>query len=104
LLRGLNDARAFERIVEAHGAEAILHGHTHKRMLHFLPSRATSHERGKVPVIGAPACSSMSRDPRQRGAYYLIRFERVGDVWRTHARARGLLGSGEIGEREPLEL
>jgi 3',5'-cyclic AMP phosphodiesterase CpdA len=104
LLRGLNDAREFERIVEAHGAEAILHGHTHKRLLNFLPSHATHHASGRVPVFGAPSCSSTSRDPRQRAAYFLIRFERAGDVWRTHARARGLLAAGEIGEQEPLAL
>lgn len=104
-LRGLEDARDFEAIVERSGAEAILHGHTHKRMLNRLPSRATLCERGSVPVIGVPSASATSRDPRLRAAYYLIRIERHADKFRIGVRMRGLMpGSAEIGERDPLTL
>jgi len=98
-LRGLTDAREFERTIARFGAEAILHGHTHKRMVHYLPSSATCREGGLVPVIGAPSASAASRDPRQRAGYYLIGIERAGAHWRVGARERGLLfGSAEIGE------
>jgi len=100
-LRGLDDAREFERTITRFGAEAILHGHTHKRMVHYLPSPATRREGGLVPVIGAPSASAVSRDPRQRAGYNLIRIERAGPHWQVHARERGLLlGNSEIGERE----
>jgi 3',5'-cyclic AMP phosphodiesterase CpdA len=100
-LRGLDDAREFERTIARFGAEAILHGHTHKRMVHYLPSPATRREGGLVPVIGAPSASAVSRDPRQRAGYYMIRIERAGPHWRVGARERGLLfESALIGERE----
>jgi 3',5'-cyclic AMP phosphodiesterase CpdA len=103
-LRGLTDARAFEAAVARFGAEAILHGHTHKRMTHHLPSAATRIAGGRVPVIGAPSVSSAALAPRQRAAYHLIRIERAGPggaAWRIEARARGLMpGSATIGERE----
>jgi 3',5'-cyclic AMP phosphodiesterase CpdA len=104
-LRGLDDADEFERTIARFGAEAILHGHTHKRMVHYLPSPATQREGGSVPVIGVPSVSAVSRDPRQRAGYYLIRIERAGPHWRVGIRERGLLfESALIGEREALRI
>ena len=77
-----------------------MHGHAHKRMINYLPSPASRRE-GGVPVIGVPSVAAVSRDPRERACYYLIRVERAGAHWRIGARARGLMmGSSEIGERE----
>jgi len=102
-LRGLDDAREFEAVVDECGAEAILHGHTHKRLYNTLPSRATRHESGKIPVIGVPSCSADTPNLRLRAAYYLIGLERVGAAWRTQVRTRGLTpGENGIGEREAL--
>ena len=99
-LRGLTDARAFAATVARCGAEAILHGHAHKSMVHHLASPAARVEGGRVPIVGAPSASSASSDPRQRAAYNLLRLERAGDLWRVSARARGLAqGGGEMGER-----
>jgi 3',5'-cyclic AMP phosphodiesterase CpdA len=104
-LRGLDDAREFERVIGRFGAEAILHGHTHKRMAHRLPSIATKLAGGHVPVIGAPSASAASDDPRQRAGYYLVTLDRTGPQWRVSLRERGLLrGSPEIGEREALTM
>jgi 3',5'-cyclic AMP phosphodiesterase CpdA len=100
-LRGLTDARALEAVVGRFGAEAILHGHAHKRMVHFLPSPASRIEGGRIPVLGVPSAVAASPDLRQRAAYHLIRLERAGEFWRVGARARGMLpGRAEIGERE----
>ena len=104
-LRGLTDARAFAAAVARFGAEAILHGHTHKRMIHRLASPTARVEGGRIPVLGAPSASSASVNPRQRGAYHLVRLDRAGERWRVQVRARGLqLGGGEISEREALAL
>ena len=104
-LRGLNDAAEFERTIARYGAEAILHGHAHKRMINYLRSTATRREGGTAPVIGVPSVAAVSRDPRERACYYLIRIERAGAHWRVSARARGLMqGSSEIGEREALVI
>jgi 3',5'-cyclic AMP phosphodiesterase CpdA len=102
-LRGLDDAKAFEAAIYECGAEAILHGHSHRRMLHYLPSRATRLRDGRAPVIGVSSCSASAVDHVHRAAYYLIQLERTGEHWRLGVRARGPLpGSGAIGEQEPL--
>ncbi len=104
-LRGLTDAAAFERVLREHGAEAILHGHTHRRLVRSLASRATKTVGGKVPVLGAPSAAAATHDPRYRAAYHLVRLERDGERWRVSARARGLaLDSEAIGEREALAV
>jgi 3',5'-cyclic AMP phosphodiesterase CpdA len=104
-LRGLSDAGAFERIIGDHGAEAILHGHTHKQAVRSLPSRAARTVGGTVPVLGAPSAAAAARDPRYRAAYHLVKLDRVGASWQIGVRARGLAPeSSAIGEREALAV
>jgi 3',5'-cyclic AMP phosphodiesterase CpdA len=104
-LRSLTDAREFERIVGEHGAEAILHGHAHRRLMHAIRSRQARTVAGDVPVLGAPSAAADARNLNERAAYHLVRIERVGERWRVSARSRGLMpGSSAIGEREPLVL
>jgi 3',5'-cyclic AMP phosphodiesterase CpdA len=102
-LRGLLDAFAFQRVLRDFGAEAILHGHTHRQAVRSLPSRAARTVGGAVPVLGAPSAAAAARDPRYRAAYHLVRLDREGERWRVGARARGLTPESEaIGEREAL--
>jgi 3',5'-cyclic AMP phosphodiesterase CpdA len=102
-LRGLLDAAAFQRVLRDFGAEAILHGHTHRQAVRSLPSRAARTVGGAVPVLGAPSAAAAARDPRYRAAYHLVRLDREGERWRVGARARGLTPESEaIGEREAL--
>ena len=105
-LRGLTDAAAFERVVRERGAEAVLHGHTHKQLVRGLPSRGTRAAGGVVPVLGAPSAAAAARKPRYRAAYHLVRLDREGGAWRVSARARGLMAPGgrAIGEREALAV
>jgi len=104
-LRGLTDAAPFERIVRDRGAEAILHGHTHKQLVRSLPSRASHTVGGAVPVLGAPSAAAAARDPRYRAAYHLVKLQREGERWKVTARARGLsLETEAIGEREALRV
>jgi len=101
--RGLTDAPAFERVIKMLGAEAILHGHSHKQLVRSLPSAAAKTVNRRVPVLGAPAAAAAIRDPRYRAAYHLVRLQRDGGLWRVEARARGLVLNGDaIGEREAL--
>jgi len=101
LLRGLDDARAFEEVIAEAGAELVLHGHTHRAMAHALPSRATRNAQGVVPVLGAPSASARTPDAAHRACYYVIDLERDDDAWRVEWRARGPVVGGEaIGERE----
>jgi 3',5'-cyclic AMP phosphodiesterase CpdA len=103
--RGLTDAAAFELVVCEQGAEAILHGHSHKRLIRSLPSHSARTTGGKVPVLGAPSAAAAAHDPRYRAAYHLVRLEREDGLWRVSARARGLaLDSKAIGERAALAV
>ncbi|MGD1037133.1 MAG: metallophosphoesterase [Roseiarcus sp.] len=100
-LRGLTDARALETIVGRFGAEAMLHGHTHRRAVRHLPSSASRVEGGRIPILGVPSAVAVSPDLGQRASYHLIRLERADEFWRVGVRARGMLpGRAEIGERE----
>ncbi len=104
-LRGLTDTAAFQRVIAARGAEAILHGHTHKQLVRSLPSRAARTIAGHVPVLGAPSAAAAAHDPRYRAAYHLVRLVREGGLWRVTARVRGLALDGDaIGEREALAV
>lgn len=104
MLRGLDDARDFERIIGECGAELVLHGHTHRIMAHRLPSHATRNAAGFVPVLGAPSVSAAAPDAVYRACYYLVDVEREGEKWRTSWRARGLVMGGRvIGARDAPE-
>jgi 3',5'-cyclic AMP phosphodiesterase CpdA len=103
--RGLTDAKAFERVIAARGAEAILHGHTHKQLVRSLLSAGARTVDGRVPVLGAPSAAAATHDPRCRAAYHLVRLSREGERWRVSARVRGLALDGDhIGEREALAV
>ena len=100
-MRSLKDAHEFERIVRLYGAELVLHGHNHKRMMAHLKSEAAQTIGGRIPVIGVPSASSISADLSQRAAYHLIHLTRQDALWAIEVEARGLMqGSLEIGERE----
>jgi len=103
--RGLTDAAAFGRVIRTRGAEAILHGHSHRRLVRALPSPACRTVGGAVPVLGAPSAAAAAHDPRYRAAYHLVCLEREGDRWGVSARSRGLALEGDrIGEREALAV
>lgn len=72
----LSDADAFERMVRRHGAELILHGHTHRRSRVYLPG-----PQKPVPVIGAPSASATSRDPLHRAGFGMVRITRTPAGW-----------------------
>jgi 3',5'-cyclic AMP phosphodiesterase CpdA len=104
-MRSLTDAREFERIVGLHGAELVLHGHNHRRLVRFLASSGAQNVGGRIPVIGVQSASSTSRDLNQRAAYHLLRLRKEGRHWTIAIRARGLMRNSQIiGEREPVFL
>ena len=94
--RGLRDNRGFAKIIAAHGAELILHGHNHRPMLGHLegPER-------RVPVVGVPSASAVPGSPAHRAAYHLFSIDRGKTGWAIQASRRGLLpdlsGIGDLG-------
>jgi 3',5'-cyclic AMP phosphodiesterase CpdA len=73
----LADADAFRTVVAAHGAELILHGHTH------LTSRATlPGPSGATPVFGVPSASAAGGPPERRAGFRVFRISGVPGAWR----------------------
>jgi len=104
-MRSLTDARDFEQVVRQYGAEAILHGHNHKRMVNYLASSATRTRGRRIPILGVPSASATSTDYRQRAAYHLLRLSRRDQTWDFSIRARGLMQAGaEIVELDAPRL
>lgn len=88
---GLKGHRLFRQVIAEHGAELVLHGHTHRSSIHHIPGK--DHE---VPVIGVAAASAARGgtidDPAR---YNLFRIERAGEGWQCTMREFGFqrLGS-----------
>ena len=98
--RGLRDAREFEKVVAAHGAELIIHGHNHRTQIKHVPGPG-----GPIPVIGVKSASAVPGTPRHLAGYNLYRLEKIGGVWRIEARSRGLTaGDGPVVELEKIEI
>lgn len=95
LLRGLEDAAAFARVIDAEGAELVLHGHDHVDSL-IWQTRSGGH----VPVVGVASGSSGRVHPREPLARYnLYTFTREAGALTIRCVTRGLdRPDGEIVE------
>ena len=83
---GLYGAKLFRDVVAEHGAELILHGHTHRSTIFAVPGR-----NGDVPVVGvAAAGAAQSEEAGEDPARYnLFKIERVGTSWSCTMREFG---------------
>ena len=89
--KGLQDREALRQVIARHGAELILHGHTHRAGLDHL-----SGPRGPVPVLAPSSASAL--DPHGENArWHLLEAERAaGGGWRIGVTVRGLDGQGQF--------
>ena len=83
---GLYGAKLFREAVAQHGAELVLHGHTHKSSIFAIPGLT-----GDVPVVGVAAAGAAqseaaSEDPAR---YNLFKIERLGTAWSCTMREFG---------------
>lgn len=98
--RGLRDAGTFEKVIQQHGAELILHGHNHRRLRHDIKG-----PEGKVPVIGVASASAVPGSPRHLAQYHIYEIDRAGNGWKIVMRVRGIeQADGEIHELDRVEL
>lgn len=74
----LTDAEDFARLIQQHGTELILHGHTHRRSQAYLPG-----SQARIPVLGAPSASAVKKDPLDRAGFGVIRITRTSSGWNT---------------------
>jgi 3',5'-cyclic AMP phosphodiesterase CpdA len=70
----LTDAEAFQKTMQACGAELILHGHCHHQSQTYLETSG-----GRIPVIGVPSASAAGENPRRRARYHLYHLSPKAD-------------------------
>ncbi|MGV3650960.1 MAG: metallophosphoesterase family protein [Devosia sp.] len=83
---GLYGANLFRDVIAEHGAELILHGHTHQSSMFSVPGPGAD-----VPVVGVAAAGSAQSehggdDPAR---YNLFKIERLGTTWSCVMREYG---------------
>lgn len=82
---GLKGHKLFRQVIAEHGAELILHGHTHRSSIHSIPGKG--HE---VPVVGVAAASAAQGGTLDDPARYnLFKIERTGNAWTCTMREYG---------------
>lgn len=79
----LTNAAALQQILEHHGAELVLHGHSHRTVWSSLPSLT-----GPIPVISTPSGSAVGTNPTRRAGYHRYRLETGADDWQLHVETR----------------
>ena len=80
----LTDEAALRALLARHGVEMILHGHTHRSSVVYLPE-----VRGNIPVIGVPSASARGRKPEQRAGYHVYEVRPSSYGWEVRTSSRG---------------
>jgi 3',5'-cyclic AMP phosphodiesterase CpdA len=91
--RRLTDGRRFRAAVERYGAELILHGHEHIRMMTAIKGAT-----GIVPVIGVPAGSGPTQGGPRAGGYALHEIRENKAAYELTVIHRSYKSPGEIVE------
>jgi 3',5'-cyclic AMP phosphodiesterase CpdA len=87
----LNGQSLFRKVIARHGAELVLHGHTHLNTVHTI-----SGPKGPVPVVGVPSGAqaplAAMRKPAAR--YNMFEFSQGDDGWSIGMEEFGYRGPG----------
>lgn len=75
----------FQKVMCRHGAELVLHGHTHLPTTHRIDGLNRD-----IPVIGVAAAGQAPRGKRPPGQYNLFEIEGEAGAWRIALTRRGL--------------
>jgi 3',5'-cyclic AMP phosphodiesterase CpdA len=100
-LRRLVDAEDLLRVLAAHGAELLLHGHDHCRAVVKLDGPAQT----SIPAVGVPSASARARRHGEDAAgYNLFRIDGTPGAWHCEMVARQRGDDGAIHEIERVAL
>jgi 3',5'-cyclic AMP phosphodiesterase CpdA len=77
----------FHKIVHQHGAELVLHGHSHVPSLFFIGARNV-----KIPVVGVAAAGQAPGGSHAPAQYNLLDIDGEKGKWRIRLTRRGLTG------------
>ncbi len=94
----LLDAAVFKRVIAAHGADLLLHGHDHVHMINWLDGPNGT----RVPAVGVPSASAKPAGDKNGAAYNLYRIEIAHGAWQCELISRGFGQSGEIGQQKRI--
>ncbi|MBS9721100.1 metallophosphoesterase [Tianweitania sp. BSSL-BM11] len=76
----------FQRVIREHGAELVLHGHTHLSTVHWIEGPKSS----RVPVVGVAAAGESIGEGKPLSQYNLFTIDGEPDNWSIHMMRRGL--------------
>lgn len=77
----------FQNVLRDHGAELVLHGHSHDPTLSWIEGR-----QGRVPVVGVAAAGQAPGGAHAPAQFNLIEVEGTGGAWRVRLTRRGIPG------------
>lgn len=90
----------FQRTVAEHGAELVLHGHTHKPSSYRIKTKS-----GGIPVIGVAAAGQALGGMRPAAQFNLFRISGAPGAWRTILERHGVTSrEGKISQLEETRL
>jgi 3',5'-cyclic AMP phosphodiesterase CpdA len=91
----------FQKIMRRHGAELILHGHSHLPSLYWIDGK----EGARVPVVGVAAAGQVPGGARPAAQFNLIDIDGEPGSWKVKLARRGLTGlTAPPVELEALDL
>jgi 3',5'-cyclic AMP phosphodiesterase CpdA len=96
----LLDAPVLKRVIAAHGAELLLHGHDHWHMINWLEGPNGT----RVPAVGVPSASAAPGSDKDNAAYNLYRVGGTRGAWQCELISRGLASSGEVTQQKRFML
>jgi 3',5'-cyclic AMP phosphodiesterase CpdA len=76
--KALDDAAALHQVLEKHGAELVVYGHTHKYRGDLLASAT-----GDIPVIGIASASSNGSGGHEPAQWHMFEIDRIKRAWVT---------------------
>ncbi|QDZ02089.1 metallophosphoesterase [Nitratireductor mangrovi] len=90
----------FQETVRRHGAELVLHGHTHLPTLHWIDGT-----RDKVPVVGVTAAGQGAGGHKPPAQYNLFEIAQAGKDWSVTLTRRGVSGAAlSVKDIETVDL
>jgi 3',5'-cyclic AMP phosphodiesterase CpdA len=96
----LMDAHVLKRVIAAHGADLLLHGHDHLHMINWLEGPNGT----RVPAVGVPSASARPGTDKDPAAYNLYQVGGETGAWQCELLSRGLTAAGEVAEQKRFML
>ena len=88
--RALWDGEALRAILARTGAELVIHGHKHRRLVNYVDGPV-----GPIPVVGVPSSSEVGSEPSKRAQYHVYTVRPDGEGYAVSAEARAYCADNE---------